>query len=49
LKTILDGPDDKIKGTMEVALGPIQEDLVYDFLRGLKNINEVEVRVVLRG
>jgi hypothetical protein len=36
-------------GLWRLHWAPIQEDLVYDFLRGLKSIDEVEIRVMVQG
>jgi hypothetical protein len=38
------GHDGRTKGIMEIALGPIRKDLVYDFLRGFKNVDEMEIK-----
>jgi hypothetical protein len=28
---------------------PIREDLVYDFLKGIKSVDEMQIKVVVRG
>lgn len=28
---------------------PIREDLIYDFLQGIKSINEIQIKAVVRG
>jgi hypothetical protein len=33
-----------LKGLWKLHWGPIREDLVYDFLRGLKNVDKMEIK-----
>jgi hypothetical protein len=37
----------RVRGILEIALGPIQEKIMYDFFKGFKNIDEVEIRAVV--
>ncbi len=36
-----------LRGLWRLHWGPIREDLVCDFLRGFKNINETEIKAIM--
>jgi hypothetical protein len=38
-----------LRGFWRLHCAPIQEELVYDFLKGFKSIDEVEIRAIVQG
>jgi hypothetical protein len=36
-----------LRGVWRLHWGPIRKDLVYDFLKGFKNVDEMEIKVIV--
>jgi hypothetical protein len=38
-----------LRGLWSLHLASIREDVIYDFLKGINNIDEIQIKVVIQG